>query len=999
MSYTSDEIEQKVSQIIQGSPSFTTDGLGGRNIKERFEATRELVNSTLLYEPDSVFYLIYKAAIRVRYLLKSTLSLMDDLSDDIDGMAVPSKSVQDTTALSDAKTALTSISNALSRRGFISDSEYQRYNKAINRALDRYKAAIKRTYTPFSGTQAVTDAVKSSAEATISIKTNFASFQSSYSTLITSVDNLLNAYDDYDHKEIVKSVASRQMSRITSELSSIESSFNSSTPEKRTETARVDTLSILTNKASVKSLSNIIYPGDPKLQQSSTGSSLYRMSAYGTGTSPSIIGATSGPWPILDSHGLKIDFGGTNVTVPLVPLASSVQGIKEAEITGYKSSVPGVEFALHSDLDTPWPLLTKNIATGGTYTIIGTFLYIVVDGTLFKITDAAPAGFSANLTAAQLASAIGTVAGTHVTATAMTGGGNDWVEIAYKPPASPPGIYRNRYIQVATGASHATTFDGTWRVDEPAGPTAGELSTGWDGNNELWIHPNDLASEVQITLPEGTWPDYVVTTGPVGVAGTILHTIDQASVEITAEETISDNKIKIKSNDLGEGSIVKVTSDGLSVSKKKTASLLGAETLGFYPEIEVREENFSAQALVDVLNSNTSFSDQATASLVRENLLAEKSAYGVTPNIVAIALSSDPSASWTPSELKLIIEAGDSRGSYGVSSVSYGAGILQVTLDRNLRDLATGYRVRIYKELLKITALSSGVSSYIDVDETYGSSAHVVLGLPTTLTRGTVTQLFVERNDPAKGWISANLKGRNIKIGDVIVLEDDSIAATITGINSIGSGILDVSAVSPTLAISAFEIKSVAADNHSSFITSLQTWRDSLTSDEENLSSLAKSVNLLIKLKNPDRGRVQNAANELQAVRDNLEGSSSLTTILSSFTVPALPVVDRALDVMDQQGHDRARDLITSGKFSSFMNTNYKTASSSGAVMSATSDVAISDLVEPTKTRGEYIGQIDKLVSSTWDEVDPKYNFGDIRPDSSPIHLDYFSSDIPGSDE
>ena len=263
------------------------------------------------------------------------------------------------------------------------------------------------------------------------------------------------------------------------------------------------------------------------------------------------------------------------------------------------------------------------------------------------------------------------------------------------------------------------------------------------------------------------------------------------------------------------------------------------------------------------------------------------------------------------------------------------------------------------------------------------------------LTRGTVEQLFVQYNHPIKGWVAADLTGYGIKVGDVVLQEDGTPITTVTGIGSIATGVLDVSPVAPTLVYTAFAIQSVSADNHSSFISSLSDWRDALSRDDENLTSLTSSVNFLLLNNNPPRGRVQAASNDLQSIRTLLDGTSALSGILESFTVPAIPAVDRALQVMTENGQDRARDLITDAKFSEYQATNYKTASRSGAMMEAVSKVAINDLVEPTKTRPEFIGEISRHVSTTFDEIDPKYDFRGMRPGNSPINLDYFAAELP----
>ena len=1001
MTYDADEIEGGVTQIVQGSPSFTRDGLGGRNVKDRFDATRELVNSVLLYEPDSVFYLIYKSVLKARTLLTGVLSIIDDLESDISDMAVPARAVLDTAALADAGTALTNISGALARRGSISEAEYTRYDRATSRALGKFRDAARRTYTPFGGTTATTDVVKSSAEAAASLNSNYTTFQASYASLLLVVETILGSLDDYAHRETVRAVASRQVDRLKDEMASLERSFDAATPDERASTARADTLTVLTNRAAVRALANVREPGAPKLVQSSTGVSRYRFAAYGTGTPPAIAGTVSGPWPITAAHNLTFQFNAVDppVAVPLIPVAAdAVQPITPASVTSGSAEQAGLAFAINQDLATPWSLLTPNIGVGGTYAVTGTFLYLMVDGVPFRISDdiaASPptVAFTGARTAVQLAGDINFHAGTHVTATAQTGGGSDWVDIAYGPPAAPPMTYNNRYIQASTGPNHAAIFDGNWRVDVNGVPTAGELSNGWDGSDELWIWPNDIAEAnlSKVALTNGTWPGYVRTAG-------------QVAADITADPSVEfiggidmSGHVVITSTDQGEGSILKLPFDVMA-GGKKSVSQVTSETLGFYEDQEDRRTDVDALAIVEVLNNHAGFSANATASLVKQELFTSKQGTAVAPNQVTVAADVDPSTGWTLATTKFVIESGENEGVYGVSAIGYVAPTLTFTLDRNLRDVTvTGFRVQVYTELMHVTALSSAITSYIDVDELAVGSAHAVVGLPTTLTRGTVEQVLVQFNDPVQGWIPADLRFLGIKIGDVILDEEGTLITAITGVGSLSTGVIDVSPVAPTLSVTAFSIQSVAADVHTAFIASLQTWQDNLSDEEESLSALTRRVSALLTISNPDRGRVQAAATALQAIRDQLEGTTKLSGLLAGFSITPVPAVDRALDVMTQQGHDRARDLLTDGKFSDFQETDYKSASTAGAMMAASSAVAVSDLIAPTKTRKEYDSEIDRIVFSTQSDIDPKYDFRDIRPETAPIYLGYFSAATPRS--
>src|SRR5690606_37414637 len=126
------------------------------------EEVSELVNSTLLYDPDAVFYIVNQAAKALNNTVGVEVTICNDLLSAIDDLSMPDKPIESVSALSDASVSLSSMQSALARSGSVGTSVFNQYNSAIDRAARSFGQTTKMTYVPRSGSQVVKDIVRSS---------------------------------------------------------------------------------------------------------------------------------------------------------------------------------------------------------------------------------------------------------------------------------------------------------------------------------------------------------------------------------------------------------------------------------------------------------------------------------------------------------------------------------------------------------------------------------------------------------------------------------------------------------------------------------------------------------------------------------------------------------------------------------------------------------------------------------------------------------------------
>jgi hypothetical protein len=1005
VSYSGDELKAAVSELVQGTVSFKRDVLGPRDASSSFDELRELVNSTLLYEPDSIFYLIYTASQALQKVVTDEVELLDELLDSVDDLLKPNKPINDVRAVAEAGVALSALEGTIGRSGRVGQSEYSRYLKAIERSKQTFGSVTKLTFTPRGSSQAITDIVRPAAQARKDTTANFTDLKSQHAKLLERVENLITAYDDFKLDELATLVARTQVSRAQQQLDSLYKQLESMPPAERTELARESLLKVLANKSVITAMTNAPEPGGTKLLQRKGAAATYRLSATGTGTAPVLEGTVSAPYRlelgVSDNLRIQLNDETPDRDIELLPAGESFsQGIEAAELFGSRSG----PFQIYDDLPAPPYIRSKVVSSGASFGIAGAYtqLHMVVDGVSYEV--ALPV--SPGDTALGIASAInGSSLGSVVTA---DGSSTTHVDITYTP-ASPPERYKERSMQIVIGANNATLF-GPFTVGGVASPLSSGYvahSRGWDSNLEFRVKANDGLTEETITLTAGSWtgdPD----TSYFKTASDVMGMINGGTSKFSA--SLENERIKLTSDVKGEGSILTIVTEGLYASGQPvsdpkpgtgTPSFNGAATLGFYGGQESRKSDIDGKSIVNVINEDSVFSANARAEMVKTEHYRTRRATKHASYDDRIQFSGDESIAddWpSVSEMKIQILNGDNAGTYGVAARAYSSGVHTFVLSRDLRDADTSllHEVVLYTEVMRITSLDNSVAGLIQVKDTVGESADQELGLGLTAVRSTVGEIYVEYNDPRIGWTPADLRQRLLKIGDQITqISDNSHVTSVSSVARAEQGILGVlPEVSPLLSLDTtlgFMIRSVSFLNYRTFKSNLDSWWESLepydTPDLEYLDRLLSPV-LLVNATAPRVNAVYTAVN---ALKDKLTGTGSLLELLQSFSVTRIFQVDQALQSLLEQGHNRARALLIKADVAGYLGTTKEDSSYGKAMMKATSAVVVKDVNEPTNLGRHLSEDRERVVAEWYDDKNPLYDFSDTEDDlEDPVALDFW---------
>ncbi len=956
MSYSSDEKSAAVGELVQGTLSFQQDALGNLDRSTEFTEVMETVYAVLLYDPDAIYYLTYLARNSLKQIVAAELTLCDELLDAIDDLSMPNKPVANISSLASARNSLTAMDSALERSGSVAGAEFRRYQQAMTRLKAELGKTVKVAYVPRGSSTPIKDIVRPSDRAKVDVQTFFASAKTQHARLIDQLGYLQSAVPGFASGKLSAKIGQRQVVRAREQLDDLNQKLEGLTAAERIVEARDALLTVLANESVVRALAEHAPPGTAKLRQAPSSSPLYRISAHGEGTAPSVRGTVSAPFPLFDGTAAAptdllgfANLNGLAFDVDLFPTSSPSYraGIVPAEVTGLASG----PFEIEAPLDTPDPL----VSGAGPFPITSTsnLFHIVVDGTLYECTLTTGGARTATQVKADLDNAASWKNSVQPEIDVDDTGGI--VTINYDV-SSPPARYSDRYMRIVNGVYYPINI--TWT------PTS---SSGKNGNDKLRIKANDDPSFVEVTLPHGS----------VVAASSVRSAINAAGGSDFGAELDGD-RIRIVSGLSGEGSIITLLSE-----VPDTTSFRGMRTLGFSESQESRERDIDGSTVVALLNGTTQFSDRATARMVRQELFFGSRALRTADTIVKVGSESDPTAGWPDyTELKVAITSGDNRGVYGLTAApSHAADALTLQLDRRLRDDTPNlqHTLTIYHEVLELESKDAGLTGAIQLDDPISGSARSVLGFDTTLRRATVNELFVESNDAVYGWRAADISRLKIRVGDVVVDAAGDIQATLSSLSQLSSGIVPVvEDIDPTFAISTagFSIQSGAYLAYLGFINTLEAWvAGSLPPFEEDLMWIDRALARVL-LTTPTRNGVDPAYSRVSQLKTALE---DLVTLCDAFTVPRIAAVDSALQSLLEHGFDRARQLLITGRTSEFFSVTGGNASFSRAFQTATTAVAVQDMNRGSQARARFDSEFVRVRENWEEDQHPDYDFSDFE--------------------
>ena len=129
--YTDDEIASAVAKFIKSSITVKKDALGPIDVSAKYEETLQLFSSTLILDPNSIFYLIFLASNKLNAEVLQAIDLVEDIDIAIGEMSNRSTPITNTEQLGNAASALLTANTILTQNSAVSAKPLGQYNKSV----------------------------------------------------------------------------------------------------------------------------------------------------------------------------------------------------------------------------------------------------------------------------------------------------------------------------------------------------------------------------------------------------------------------------------------------------------------------------------------------------------------------------------------------------------------------------------------------------------------------------------------------------------------------------------------------------------------------------------------------------------------------------------------------------------------------------------------------------------------------------------------------------
>lgn len=290
--YTDAEIADAVSQFVQSTLRIDRSALGPVDADSKFSEVVGLISSTLIYDPNAIFYLIFLASNRLNTAVETDIGYLDDVLEAIDEMGKRTKDVTRTTLLGDAAAALLTVDQILTDRNTISSQAYNRYQASI----DAFTAVSLEP-----NIKTGTSIVRPPELARIEVQDDLDTLRVDYPNLLAAAEQLQAMLGEFNGLNLPVLAIQNSVRTVRSDLQELQAYFESSsvTKEQRIAKCREAYLRITSGRSVLDNYTTVTDPVEPRLSSSSQITGRLALPISGEVAPATVAGTKSGPWAIV----------------------------------------------------------------------------------------------------------------------------------------------------------------------------------------------------------------------------------------------------------------------------------------------------------------------------------------------------------------------------------------------------------------------------------------------------------------------------------------------------------------------------------------------------------------------------------------------------------------------------------------------------------------------------------------------------------------------------
>jgi hypothetical protein len=736
--YTDNEISAAVSQFIKSSVTVKKDALGPVDVSAKYEETLQLFSSTLILDPNSIFYLICLASNKLNAEVLRAIDLVTDIDIAITEMAKRTTNITQTTQLGNAASALLTANSILNKDAAVSAAPLDKYNQALKNFTDASLAPnVKNGSTIVRPPQAAQAAARADLASLAPMYIDILSWAVRLMTIIP-----LAGGGQFKSLNLQVIALQESLIQARANLISLQKAFEdpNTTQDQKIALCKDAFLQITAGQAVIKNLSVV---ADPLLPRMSSNDGLLlgypaMPGPSGIFTPATVLGTRSAPWVITPGtqDQLVIAEDGNapttyTITVPPQPFVESIGTATSYDLHGWSTAyVVGTGSAPFVITDVP-----------------GGLFEVYVDGTrYFGHINASTYDMPTMLGVLQnLLNAHGDALSTVLSVD--DGGGTGYVHFVHQSPG---------FHTILVGEFDPATQPYTG----PLGLTNNPSSTGVDANNLVEIDGN---------------PSTVLSSGSASDIATAINS--WASVaSLPYHATAIGTKISIANTAPGAQKIT-LTAPLASIDPVGRATILRTyTTLGFFEGQSDENGDVTAQKVADYINSI----GKLKAAVVRQDFAYDTTGSAIGPQTFQVPVGAVPQSSSTDHAGDMLyILNGTNADYYRIVSITP-SGSFDLIVVENTSTLIypdTGHvGWSVVRETVSLTSTLTkdslnGLTTKVDVR---AASANSILGYTVGFAVGTTSGFKVK-----KSGVDQDFSASDVEVGDYVQLAGPAVSAVV----------------------------------------------------------------------------------------------------------------------------------------------------------------------------------------------------------------------------
>lgn len=923
--YSSDEITAAVSSLVKSTVTTKRDALGPVDVKAKFDEVIELVSSTLIFDPNAIFYLLYLVTNRLNVSVQQAIGYVSDLETAISEMAKTTQPITKTSLLGDAAAALTEVDAVLSTDSSIKQSAYDRFVTSV----DAFRDASLKPNIVQGGV-----IVRPPQEATSAAVSDLNSIRAAYPDLLSKAKDLLHFVDAFMSLRLPTLSAEKTVQQTRVNLEALQSVFDSpdTTDDYKIAQARSAYLQLAAGKAVLGSIRTVSDPRLPRVD-ARTGSGLSGVavlaSAPGKLTPANVACSISGPWKIYDANNILTISEDSN---PPTSYTLSSAGRPIVTSNGYQTS-----YNFHDAATAV--LMGTNTGPFVVPDSPGNVFRLIVDNIVFDVPLT-----SGSRTTDQVVTELQAFSGlTAVLAISNSAG-------------------RLRFETVGIGSTHGIIVRTLGSVFGFTG--TGAYAPGADLNRLFYVDgwsvilTAGMRTVDQIAADINTWA--ATNSRPYHAA----VNVDGKSIDLT--RTDGYHAMYLNAPDVG--------------APNHDAALRTYETLGFFDTQFDDVDDISAAEVARQISAVGKVVATSELSIYESGV----SSTIANPTTIRIAHNAIPSSRIGD---MLYMKSGPNAGHHRIVGITRGTSLDLVMVDTLTPFVDTTVvddNWEVVHEIVRLTSKNVTMATKITV---VGGTAAATMGFSVGSTYGLTTGLqIVNGASPINLKISDVVAGDKATF-DNIPGTGGPVVYTVNALSS--SKQIELDTPLPTNPALSYSVLIESADvlEYKALMTAIVQWEQLLSTSPYNKFSadtleLDRVMNPLIYNKATSPAYLSAAINTA-----NLLHSPSgtgildvLATALIAFVVRVVARIDAALRMLQERGFDAAYDTVLDGDIVGFFAMDKDDASSASAMLKSARVVAQNDI--PVSKAEEDVDDITHDPAPVI-STDANYDYSDIDKDEN----------------